>query len=1205
MRAQNELYIGPSGSGKSAALSRYLLEEAYKNPDKNYILIVPDQSASAYEKRLLRMNGELFGISGLLNVDILGMSRLAFRIFEEYDVPSGRVLEEFERSMMVRAACSKVAGMMKVYGNSIDKKGFITKAKSLISELLQFGISLEDLKLLIDKLVEAGSVSLADKLSDIKLIYEEITVRFLWNAGAELPEGRMKLLAECLRNNNVKSMVDNAVIVFDEFRGFTPDQFDIIEALENRAERMIFSLTMEGWIVQEDKTVREHELYYQSYITYKTLMEILVQKPVIKYYKRGTDLSRFNEGSGLEHLEKGIFRFPIHEYAGVPEDIEIWRADDQVIELSVVAEDILRQVRTGARYKDFAVVTADMQGLSAYADGIFRSYGIPVFIDESRSFGKNPFTEGLIKLLQIIDKDFNYDSIFGFIKLGLMDDDISGALDVLENHALRHGIRGRRSWEKIIEVSRDSLDEELKDEIVDDYMNCERARSAIMELLIPMLVLDRKCEKVSNITRALRTMMAPEKLDYEGRIELTVSMYERLGKHAEANALKGLFEKLCTIFDSIDEMLGDEEMSIHDYLEILSSGIEDMKLGVIPPTLDAVVVADCERSRLDRVKTIYFINMNEGILPAVSSGGKLLSDRDKDRIEEVFNDNGIRKKLAPNDRIQSYMEQFYIYQMLTKPEQKLVLSYADAARDGSSMEISYVLGRIKRLFPELKEERRVPEPFSGTRETDIYDFTSSVRQAMNMLRDRSVSELEKEDTFNRTIQDIADFRKLDPECFCYDADAILYSNQAENLPQDILKDLKLEISVSKMESYAGCPYSYFLRYILKLSPREERQLGALDVGNILHRALELTGESVKNDFSNDWKKINDKSLTDVAEKALDKALSENEFFRDESETERGKNNVIRNELADLMGRTVKTIKYQIGQGGMIPEAFEQTFSATFKASRPDGETVPITINGKIDRLDSFETDGEKVFRIIDYKTGDKAFDPDRIKAGTDLQLAVYMDIIKEIFKRDFKDKDVIPAGMYYYHVANPDVSELSEKQIAGAGGDESLAAELEQYKLLRMKGAVNIDDPEKHKIAKLQEDGIVDDSGNFGKGTVVPIDKGRGEEFSKSTSAIVTSQLEGLGLYSRNKMVDITEQILEGDIRKQPVRFGKQGKVKCVYCDYKQICRFGIYGGRVNYVPDRKESAVVAISAMTQDVRERVNYDRMEQSTTKSSGKSE
>ena len=193
MRAQNELYIGPSGSGKSAALSRYLLEEAYKNPDKNYILIVPDQSASAYEKRLLRMNGELFGISGLLNVDILGMSRLAFRIFEEYDVPSGRVLEEFERSMMVRAACSKVAGMMKVYGNSIDKKGFITKAKSLISELLQFGISLEDLKLLIDKLVEAGSVSLADKLSDIKLIYEEITVRFLWNAGAELPEGSVHL----------------------------------------------------------------------------------------------------------------------------------------------------------------------------------------------------------------------------------------------------------------------------------------------------------------------------------------------------------------------------------------------------------------------------------------------------------------------------------------------------------------------------------------------------------------------------------------------------------------------------------------------------------------------------------------------------------------------------------------------------------------------------------------------------------------------------------------------------------------------------------------------------------------------------------------------------------------------------------------------------------------------------------------------------
>ena len=1204
MRAQNELYVGPSGSGKSAALSRYILEQAHENPDKSYYLIVPDQSASAYEKRLLGMNRDLFNIAGLLNVDILGMSRLAFRVFEEYDVPSGRVLEEFERSMMVRAACSKVANLMKVYGGSIDKKGFISQAKSLISELLQFGITLDDIKLISDKLKEQGADTLSDKLNDIKLIYEEIRVRFLWNSGAELPEERMKIFADCLRDKSVKSIVDGAVIVFDEFRGFTPDQFEIIRGLNERAEKLIFGLTMEGADIRTGKEIKEHELFYQSYTTYKTLMEILGTVPVIKYYERGTDISRFAKESGLAHLEKGIFRFPIKEYVGVPDDIEIRRADDQVAEIKVVAEDILRQVKQGARFKDFAVVTGDMKGLSAYAEGVFRDYGIPVFMDQSKSIGKNPYTEGLIKLLQIIDKDFNYDSIFGFIKLGLVGEDISGALDVLENHCLRHGIRGRKIWEKTIEVSKDSLPEELKDEIADDYANCEKARAAVMNLLAPMLELNRKSERVSNISQALRIMMSAEKLDYEKKIEETVGVYEKLGKPAEANAMKALYEKLCSMFDSMDEMLGYEEVSIHDYLEIISSGTEDMKLGVIPPTLDSVTIADCERSRLDRVKTIYFINMNDGILPGTASGGKLLSDRDKDRIETLFADNGIMKKLAPNDKIQSYMEQFYIYQMLTKPEKKLVLSYADTGRDGKPMEVSYILGRIKRLFPKLETVRKTPKPFNGTRATDIYYFTDSIRNAMGMLRDRNIAELETEERFTSEINDIASFRKQDPECFDFDDRAVLYSNKAEQLPQNIMKDLKLDISVSKIESYAGCPYSYFLKYILKLSPREEKQLDNLGVGNILHRALELAGETVKDLFGNDWKKIKDVSLEKISKESLDRALSENEFFKDEGEQDKGKNDVVREQLLNVMDRSMKTIRYQISKGELLPETFEQTFSATFTVSRPDGEKLPITINGKIDRVDSYDSEDERIFRIIDYKTGDKKFDPKRIEQGLDLQLSVYMDVINEILKREYKDKCVIPAGMYYYHVSNPEIR-LTDQVLASAEGDEAAAAEKSQLQQLRLNGAINIDDPEKHRITELQEEGIVDETGAVRKGTVLSLDSGRSADtYSKSTAVVVTKQMEGLGKFGRNKMAELTEQMLGGDISKNPIRMGRGGKVRCTYCDYRQICRFGSYGGKIRYIPDDAESSIETIARITDNIEERSQYDRLEQSTIKSSGKS-
>lgn len=1206
MRAQNELYVGPSGSGKSAALSRYILEQAHENPDKSYYLIVPDQSASAYEKRLLGMNRDLFNIAGLLNVDILGMSRLAFRVFEEYDVPSGRVLEEFERSMMVRAACSHIKGKLNVYGSSIDKKGFIGQAKSLISEFLQYGISIEDIEMLIKRLEREGSVSLADKLHDIRLIYKEMKENFFQDIGTGLPEERMKVLVECLKNPGVKSFIDGAVVAFDEFRGFTPDQFDIISALENRTDKMIFTLTMDTDIVRKNIEVREHELFFQSYSTWKSLKELFVNAPVIKYYDRDTALSRFRINSGLSHLEKGIFRFPIKEYEVVPSDIELWKADDQVTELSVVAEDILQRVKSGARFRDFAIVTGDIAGLSAYADGVFKNYGIPVFIDESRSFGKNPFTEGLIKLLQIIDKDFNYDSVFGFIKLGLVDNDISGVLDVLENYCLRHGIRGRNIWEKKIEISSEALPNDLKDEITDDFQSAEKAREAVMALLSPMLDIDRRKSSVSEITEALKKMIAPDRLNYEDRINDTVEMYEKIGKPAEANAMSSLYDKILSMFESMEEIIGSEEISVHDYLEILTTGTEDMKLGVIPPTLDAVVVADCERSRIDRVKTIYFINMNDGILPSNTYESKILSDKDKDKILAVFQELGIRKILAPTDQVQSYIEQFFIYQILTRTEKRLVLSYADLNRDGSSMEPSYIIGRIKRLFPQLELKRRVPELFKGTKDTDIYGFTESIRTAMEMICDRDINKLEEEESFNDVIYNIAAFRNIDSEAFDYDERAVLYSNEAETIPQEIMKNLRIEISVSKLEKYASCPYSFFLRYILKLSPRQEKQLDYMDVGTILHRALELTGETVMQDYNNDWKAVDETVLDEVADRALKTALSENEFFKDEAGAEKSKTYVVSEELSSILHRTIDTVKYQISMGKMIPQAFEQKFSATFRASRPDGEEIPVTINGVIDRLDTYEADGEFLFRVVDYKTGEKTFDPRKVEAGTDLQLTVYTDVIREILKKEFGELSVIPAGMYYYHVANPDISAISESALKEAGGDENVAAAMEQRKLLRLRGTVNIDDPDYHKIAALQEIGIVDATGSIGKGTVIPIDKARtGNDYSKDTAVVGTEEMEKLGKYARNRMLGITEQILEGDISKHPVKYGKTGSSGCEYCDYGPICRFGTSGGKINYISDEGKNARETISDMIQNIQERVEYDRVERITEKSSGKSE
>ena len=73
---------------------------------------------------------------------------------------------------------------------------------------------------------------------------------------------------------------------------------------------------------------------------------------------------------------------------------------------------------------------------------------------------------------------------------------------------------------------------------------------------------------------------------------------------------------MCICHDSVDivDLLGDEEVTIKEYLEIFEAGIEDVKIGVIPITTDQLVVGDIERTRLNDIKVLFFVGANDNII---------------------------------------------------------------------------------------------------------------------------------------------------------------------------------------------------------------------------------------------------------------------------------------------------------------------------------------------------------------------------------------------------------------------------------------------------------------------------------------------------------------------------------------------------------------------------------------------------------------
>ena len=1150
MSSAYEILVGPSGSGKSYDLYKMLLTEADQNPDKKYMFIVPEQVSLVVLKKLVEMNKAMFDKPGFMNIDIIGFNRFSYRVFEEYGIREETILDEYEKSMLIRVVAGENKDKLRVYKNSIDKQGFISDMKAMISELITYNIDPGDIALISDNIEKDGKITLAAKMADVALIYGGFMDK-LRELGSGITEERLKKLRTVLGENKPCKLTDGTVFVFDEFRSFSPDQLSIIEALSHRADKMIFSITIETDYIRNGISASEYDLFYQSSETLKELKLSLGSNPKVIYKER-----KDGEIDELKFLERNVFRFPIKEYDGEYDGkLELWKNENRETEIRRVAEDIANRVKNGMRYRDFAIVTGDMDAFTEYGEDIFRSYGIPLFKDKSKVFTSNPYVEGIHRLCSIIDKDFDYESVFGFLKCQL-DTGISvDNVELLENYVLAHGIRGRRIWNYKIR----SRSKDVPDDVIERLALCDSARERFMYIMGPMLKL-KKVNTVKTYIAALRECIGSDRLNYRESIKCAKEYMHELGRYDQERVMIRLYDLIDEVLNRTEEFMGSMEMSIHEFSVILRMGMNEISIGIIPPTLDSCIIGETARSRFGFVSTVYFINMNEGVIPSRFNLKRLMSEKDRDYVAEKL--SNINKHLGMNAFGRSMGELFSIYLLLSKPTERLVLSYIEVDVDGSVIEPSFVIGRIKRLFPELKTRTAEIGFENGTWESDAPVVISKLREAKEGV-----------EPSDEDIRKMAEFISFHQDRFnsAMISNAVFYENKPKDISKAVMDDLNLQISVSKVETYARCPYSYYLRYILGLRDRDQSEADGLLIGNIVHNVLELTVRDVQEKYGNDWTAVDDLMLEDMAMGHLRDAFAEKyEVFGDDDIVVKdiypylsNKNKSMYNNLADMAKKNIRIIKYHINAGNMKPLAEEQDFSATLDISKADGSTMPLVINGKIDRIDSYTEDGKTYIRIIDYKTGNGTFSMEDIDYGMKVQLTTYMDIIVDIMKTKLGKDAVVPEGMYYYKVENPiiELSSISGKYITEHGGTLEAAVEAKYRENFKMSGPSNYDpvvaDADKlHGNLNIQEAGVVNAVGEIGKGVIIPV-KTTGGGFSKDTLLLGSDDMENLCNYSTSVVKTTAEEIVSGRIPKSPVAgaIGKEA-TQCAYCDFREACRY-------------------------------------------------
>ena len=963
-----KMVYGASGSGKSYRVYKQMIADAASNPDKNYILLCPEQ----YSMLLQRKMALLSPTKGYMNIDVIGLNRLAYHVFDELNVSVKDVLMDFGKTMLLRLAAGRVKDELKIFKNSIDKPGFTDEVKSLLSEVYQYDCEKADLKEAAEKLIQDEQTFVTgQKLADLVLIFDEfensIESRYIV---AEQINGLLALkLAE-------SEMIKKSEIVIDGFTGFTPVQLDCIRGLIKHAAGVTVLITMDEENVQRNR-IAEHELFYLSKSTAQELLRIADEErveilpPVVI---ERNDNMRFKADGAIAHLERNLFRYPYSVKREKSDEIKICYLDSPRDELIHTADEIRRMVmEEGLRYRDIAVICAGLEDKAELASQVFPLYNIPFFADMNYQLKNNPLVDGLLMLLSVLREDFTYESVFSFLKLGVIESISDEECDTLENYVLARKIKGFSRWKR-------NWDEPV-----------EKAREAFISIIAPIR------EKIGGKKKRTATEFVDGVLEF-----MTCMSYEQ-----RMEELPGLFEKVTTVLDKMKELMPEEKLAPEEFANLFATGLADISLGRVPGSLDTVILGDITRTRLDGIRVLFILGMNDGIIPAKAAKPGLITDNEKEKLDAA----GIH--LAPTDRMNSYIEQFYLYLNMTKPSDKLILSYTLNSELSDELKPSYVIGRIRRLFPGLKEEYvqrpgflagsvSMDEELLGRELCELGTPGSGVKETASALY-KAVDELAPQKR-ERLVE------------------AATYTNLPGRLSEDAREVTRLKLmskTVSRLEQFAACAYAYYLKYTIGLKERKTDIFEFSDIGIILHDAMENTFKYIRDKMGNDFQSISEKELDELADRFTGHAC---DTHYDGIEVEPGRYAAIKDTLMRVGRRTTRILTKISKNDGFKPYLIEYAFDC--KLPLDDGEFLQLA--GRIDRADLKEDEatGKKYLRVVDYKTGANDIKLSELYDGLKLQLAVYTDAL--LAELAGKGEKMTPAGMYYYHIHDPYVDAKDE-----------------------------------------------------------------------------------------------------------------------------------------------------------------------------------
>ncbi len=1083
-----EIIMGASGYGKTYQLYEKLTEQAQADTSGKYILIVPEQSSLQAQKDIVRMSSH----GGVFNIDVLTFGRLAYRVFEELGVELNETIDDTGKNLIVRKILDETRDQLRIIRPG-RRQGLVSEIKSMISELKQYGITPQELEGIIDR-VDAGD-RMKEKLRDVYVLYNAFQ-QHIENKYVTIEDKPEEFLHVADRSDFIR----DSVIAFDGFTGFTPVQYRIIEKLMAMCRKVIITAT-----VSDDADINviggEEDLFAMSKNMIARTGQIADRLGIATEYiriKANPDRYRFAKSPELKFLEQKLFKYDKSRYNEEVKDICIAQPANPADELLYAASKIAQMVHTGnLRYRDMAVITGDMSMYGDDAQRIFSESDIPFFMDRKRSLIGNPLVEYIRAAIEIVERNYTYESVFRFLKNGMCT--ISKErVDALENYVLAAGVRGKNRWNR--EFSYQISDKEKNIDIINDI------RKEFIDIISELTaVLDNSDNNVGAYIRGIYDFMEREAL-YE-TMETLADQVEagNIGGNidmSKAAEYRQSYRQIIELLDRIDSLLGDENISIDEFAEILDAGFEEVKVGIIPPTVDCVTIGDLQRTRLEHVKVLFILGVNEGIIPKLSSNHGILSENER----KILADNDV--ELSPSPRENVFIQNFYLYLNMTEPEQCLYLTYHKYDSEGKQARPSRIISMIKNMYPKLKV---MYEPDISGKE-----YITNGRASFHLItRDKRVDD-DITDALLGYYMNHEPYRSL----IHHMIDSYAKENSGDAISAMAAARLYEEYnksSISRIETYAKCAFEHFARYGLELEERRLYEMDAADRGSLFHLVIEHMSEKLAASHRT-FADLSEEECGLLTHQCMQDVTADykNAFFEDNST-----NAFMARRMENIIRTTVWGLGRQLEAGEFDPVEFESRFTE---------QLDEIAVVGKIDRVDTAVKDNKLYVKVVDYKSGSNDVGVDEIYAGLKLQLMVYLHNTVKRLAAQHPDKQVIAAAALYNRIDNPIINYKS--------GNTDADYQRELLMQLRPTGIVNHD-----SIPVLDPD-------MSGKSSVIPANCRKDGTIALGDHVYTGNQIQALTRYSADKLAQMTREINDGHIEANPYTDS------CSFCPYSSVCGF-------------------------------------------------